>query len=50
MKARRLVMLMAILGVLAVAIDSQTHRVYVPLANIDGRPVLRVYEPLQTGP
>ena len=28
-----------------IAIDSQTHRVYVPLENIDGRPVLRIYEP-----
>ena len=28
-----------------IAVDSQTHRVYVPLENIDGRPVLRIYEP-----
>lgn len=28
-----------------IAVDSSTHRVYVPLENIDGRPVLRVYEP-----
>jgi DNA-binding beta-propeller fold protein YncE len=33
-----------------IAVDAQTHRVYVPLENINGRPVLRVYEPLQTGP
>ena len=30
-----------------IAVDSQTHRVYVPLENIDGRPVLRIYEPLE---
>ncbi len=30
-----------------IAVDSQTHRVYVPLENVNGRPVLRVYEPLQ---
>jgi len=30
----------------SIAVDSQTHRVYVPLENIDGRPVLRVYEPI----
>ncbi len=30
-----------------IAVDSQTHRVYVPLENIDGRPVLRIYEPVQ---
>ncbi len=29
-----------------IAVDSQTHRVYVPLENIAGRPVLRIYEPL----
>ena len=29
-----------------IAVDAQTHRVYVPLENIDGRPVLRIYEPL----
>lgn len=29
-----------------IAVDSTTHRVYVPLENIDGHPVLRVYEPL----
>lgn len=33
-----------------IAVDAQSHRVYVPLENIDGRPVLRVYEPIQTEP
>ena len=33
----------------SVAVDSQTHRVYLPLENIDGKPVLRIYEPVQTG-
>jgi DNA-binding beta-propeller fold protein YncE len=28
-----------------VAVDPQTHRVYFPLENIDGRPVLRIFEP-----
>jgi DNA-binding beta-propeller fold protein YncE len=28
-----------------VAVDPRTHRVYLPLDNIDGRPVLRIYEP-----
>jgi DNA-binding beta-propeller fold protein YncE len=28
-----------------VAVDPRTHRVYLPLENIDGHPVLRVYEP-----
>jgi len=28
-----------------VALDPRTHRVFLPLENIDGRPVLRVYEP-----
>ncbi|MGB8647455.1 MAG: hypothetical protein WCF84_19625 [Anaerolineae bacterium] len=33
------------------AVDPQTHRVYVPLENIDGRPVLRIYDVVQmTGP
>jgi DNA-binding beta-propeller fold protein YncE len=31
-----------------IAVDSQTHRVYLPLENIDGRPVLRIYEPSST--
>lgn len=29
-----------------VAVDQQTHRVYFPLENIDGRAVLRIYEPI----
>src|SRR5262249_54709643 len=29
-----------------IAVDSKTHRVYVPMENVDGRPVLRIYEPL----
>ncbi len=28
-----------------IAVDSDTHRVYLPLENIDGRPVLRIFEP-----
>jgi DNA-binding beta-propeller fold protein YncE len=28
-----------------VAVDPRTHRVYVPLENINGRPVLRIFEP-----
>jgi len=28
-----------------VSVDPRTHRVYLPLENIDGRPVLRIYEP-----
>jgi DNA-binding beta-propeller fold protein YncE len=28
-----------------VAVDPRTHRVYLPLENVDGRPVLRIYEP-----
>lgn len=30
-----------------VAVDPQSHRVYVPLENVNGRPMLRIYEPLQ---
>ncbi len=30
-----------------IAVDPQTHRIYVPLENINGHPVLRIYEPLQ---
>jgi DNA-binding beta-propeller fold protein YncE len=33
-----------------IAVDSQSHRVYVPLENLNGRAVLSVYEPLQTEP
>jgi hypothetical protein len=28
-----------------VSVDPRTHRVYLPLENINGRPVLRIYEP-----
>ncbi len=30
-----------------IAVDSQTHRVYVPLENMDGRPILRVFAPVE---
>lgn len=30
-----------------VAVDPRTHRVYLPLENINGRPVLRIYQPLK---
>jgi len=30
-----------------VSVDPRTHRVYLPLENIDGRAVLRVYEPVK---
>jgi len=33
-----------------IAVDSQSHRVYVPLENLNGRAVLSVYEPLQMEP
>jgi YVTN family beta-propeller protein len=33
-----------------VAVDSSTHRVYFPLENIDGRPVLRIVTPADVGP
>ena len=33
-----------------IAVDSQSHLVYVPLENLNGRAVLSVYEPLQTAP
>jgi DNA-binding beta-propeller fold protein YncE len=29
----------------SVAVDPRTHRVYLPLQDIDGRPVLRIMEP-----
>ncbi|MFP5260360.1 MAG: hypothetical protein ACLGJB_00460 [Blastocatellia bacterium] len=29
----------------SVAVDSRTHRVYLPLENVDGKPVLRIAEP-----
>lgn len=28
-----------------VAVDPRTHRVYLPLENVNGRPLLRIYEP-----
>lgn len=28
-----------------VSVDPRTHRVYLPLENIDGKPLLRIYEP-----
>ncbi|MFL5487149.1 MAG: YncE family protein, partial [Gemmatimonadaceae bacterium] len=28
-----------------VSVDPRTHLVYVPLENLNGRPVLRIYEP-----
>ncbi len=28
-----------------VSVDPRTHRVYLPLENVDGHPVLRIYEP-----
>ena len=30
-----------------VSVDPRTHRVYLPLENINGHPVLRIYEPMQ---
>jgi hypothetical protein len=30
-----------------VSVDPRTHRVYLPLENVNGRPLLRVYEPAQ---
>lgn len=32
-----------------VAIDSSTHRVYFPLENIDGKPILRIVVPVASG-
>lgn len=29
-----------------VSVDPRTHRVYLPLENVNGRPVLRIYEPV----
>jgi DNA-binding beta-propeller fold protein YncE len=48
LKARRLQNLgQAVLAPSAhtVAVDSTTHRVFIPLENVDGHPVLRVLEP-----
>jgi len=33
----------------SVAVDPKTHRVYFPLQNVNGRPVLRVMEPVRQG-
>jgi YVTN family beta-propeller protein len=33
----------------AVAVDQQTHRIYLPLENSGGQPVLRIMEPLDVG-
>ncbi|MEO9037972.1 MAG: YncE family protein [Gemmatimonadaceae bacterium] len=30
-----------------VAVDTRTHYIYLPLENIDGKPVLRIYEPVR---
>ncbi len=35
-------------GAHTVAVDSRTHRVYLPLENVGGRPVLRIAEPTAT--
>ena len=29
----------------SVAVDSRTHRIYLPLENVDSKPVLRIVEP-----
>jgi hypothetical protein len=29
------------------SVDPRKHRVYLPLENVDGRPVLRIYEPAE---
>jgi DNA-binding beta-propeller fold protein YncE len=33
-----------------VAVDSQTHKAYFPLKNVNGKPVLRIMTPTQTAP
>jgi hypothetical protein len=33
----------------SVAVDSRTHCVYVPLENLDGKPVLRIMQPTTPG-
>jgi DNA-binding beta-propeller fold protein YncE len=33
----------------SVAVDAQTHRVYFPLQNFNGHPLLRVMEPIRSG-
>lgn len=30
-----------------VSVDSRTHLIYLPLENVNGRPVLRIYEPMR---
>jgi 6-phosphogluconolactonase (cycloisomerase 2 family) len=30
-----------------VSVDPRTHLVYLPLENVNGRPVLRIYEPIR---
>jgi hypothetical protein len=30
-----------------VSVDPRTHLVYVPLENVNGRPVLRIYDPMK---
>jgi DNA-binding beta-propeller fold protein YncE len=34
----------------SVAVDPSTHRIYLPLANVNGRPRLRVLEPTDSRP
>src|SRR5206468_3611652 len=33
----------------SVAVDSRTHRVYLPLESVNEKPMLRIVDPLQTG-
>jgi hypothetical protein len=33
-----------------VSVDPRTHRVYLPLENMDGRPLVRIYEPATSRP
>jgi DNA-binding beta-propeller fold protein YncE len=42
---RRLAQAFVHLNAHVVAVDATTHRVYVPLQNVNGRPVMRVMEP-----
>jgi hypothetical protein len=32
-----------------VSVDPKTHRVYLPLENVDGHPLLRIYAPSPPG-
>jgi hypothetical protein len=34
----------------SVAVDPATHRVYLPLENVDGKPVLRILAPAGPAP